>query len=143
MSLKSDLYAYLKSQSTITNLVGSGDNARIYPKVRPQGSALPAITFERASGGNQQNLEAAAGWADPVFDITAWAADDEGAEALAEVLRGEMQGFRGTWTSTTVHAVILEDQDDFYESRGDGNSLMVHAVSMDFRIQVTESVPTF
>ncbi|MER3407700.1 MAG: hypothetical protein C4292_02620 [Nitrososphaera sp.] len=44
ITVETELYNLLKSHPTLQSLVG----ARVYPLVLPQGTALPAITFQRA-----------------------------------------------------------------------------------------------
>lgn len=49
MSAESVAYTTLKAASAVTALVGSGNDARIYPDVVPQEFALPAVSFQRVA----------------------------------------------------------------------------------------------
>ena len=139
MSTRSDLKTYLESKSTITAVVST----RIFGVKRPQKiRTLPAITFERMNGGHDHTLSAAAGSAIPRFRIRCWAATYVAADALAEILRNVMQGYRGTMGSTTVQSVILDDEFDEYEESEDGSDQGVFGIAHDYLIRYVESVPT-
>ena len=75
--------AYLKTQSTVTDEVGSGANARIYTDRLPQGATLPAIVLhDSISGISYENLSTGDGIATRRVQVNCYAAtklsaDDE------------------------------------------------------------------
>lgn len=78
MTFAETLYDYLKNRVGVAALVGT----RIHPVKLPQGSTLPALTFQRISdvpeyshGGGMVR--------EPMFQVTAWAGTYLEAEALS------------------------------------------------------------
>ena len=139
MSIRTDLKTHLEAQTGITNLVST----RIFGIKRPQKNrTLPAITYERLSGGHDHTLSSAAGSAMPRFRIHCWATTYVGADTLAEAVRNEMQGFSGAMGSTTTHSVILEDESDEYEDPEDASDQGVYGIALDYLIRYVESLPT-
>lgn len=63
-------------------------------------------------------------------------------KAVAEAVRGEMQGFKGTWGSTTVSSVVLENEIDLHDEPDDGSDDGWHQVAIDYFVRYVESVPS-
>lgn len=135
--IRASLYAYLSSQTGITNLVGQ----RIYPVVRPQGVSGDAICFWRTSGGHDHNLTGSSGTAIPSFSIEVLSDSYTQAEIIAEAVREAMQGFSGTMGTTQVKTVILEDEKDAYDAPQDATDAPTFIIALLYRIRYTESKP--
>jgi hypothetical protein len=116
---------------------------RIFPCYLPQTATRPALTYSRVTGGSYHNLGSATGAAIPTFEIDAWADSYEAADVLAEAIRQEMQGFRGTMGSDAIKTVVLDDEEDAYEAPDDGSDNGVFRITLRYRIMYTESIPTF
>ncbi len=97
-----ELKTWMKTQASITSLVGSGVNARIYPDMPRQGAALPFITYVEVGGSSNEHHGGISGIAEAVFHIYAFGATRTAANDLAEAIRLAMQTFRGTMGSTAV-----------------------------------------
>lgn len=136
--IRSSLRTYLAAQSGISNIVGT----RIYPVALPQKATRPALTYSRVTGGHYHNLTSATGAAIPTFEIDCWADSYEGADVLAEAVRQEMQGLRGTWGSDAVKSVVLDDEEDSYSDPIDASDKGVYRITLRYRIMYTESIPT-
>ena len=91
MPLEEGIYSWLSASSTVSALVSD----RIYPATRPQGEALPAITFDRTNSDHPHHLTAAA---EIAMAIEGLAKHFGGLKALDGV---DMAVRRGT-----VHALI-------------------------------------
>lgn len=83
MSAESVAYSTLTGASSVTALVGSGANARIYPDVVPQEFCLPAISFQRVSTEPVNTIHASKLAERVTLDV--WCMDDQryDAETLA------------------------------------------------------------
>ncbi len=85
--------------------VGLGVGTRIYPDVRPQGSALPALTYQRVAerrndavnteGALTPPLVARRPLTDARIQINAFAADYGAAKTLGHTLRAALNGYVG------------------------------------------------
>ena len=141
MSLNTAIFSYLQDQAAITNLIG----ARLYPEVNPsQTRTLPYVTWEKTSNTHIHHTLAAAGLAMPRYEFTVWAATALSAEAIADALRGELDGFQHTAMgddSLDVRGITLETEDSGMVQLP--NKDWVFTVRLDFIIRHAESVPTF
>lgn len=118
--LSQDFRTYLLTKSTITDLVSGSGLARIHQNKVPEQSALPHICFFR----RQTLVERALNEQNPTptmanFDVECVSATQLGANALAEAVRAAIDGQRGTFGSTTVQGIFVEDHDDDYQRRND------------------------
>lgn len=102
----SELKDYLKTKSPITNLVGSGNNARIYKDRAKQGVDLPYIVYEVFRGSSAQHLQGITGIASNRIQVDAYAVNEEQSYQLAELIRlAPLQMYRGMMNETFVHDV--------------------------------------
>jgi hypothetical protein len=135
--IRTDLRQYLATN--LTSIVG----LHIYPVVLPQTAGLPAITYARITGGHDHNLKQATGAAIPTFELDCWGATYDQADQLAEAVRQKMQGFSGAMGSTLVTSVLLDDEVDAFEPNDDGSDTGLYRITLKYRIQYRESIPTF
>lgn len=118
--LESKLYTALSGSSKIT--VTSSISTRIYPLIVPQQSALPAITYARISGGQENNLSGYSSMENPRIQIDCWALTYKEVKTIAENVHTVLN------TTTTFSAVLISDM-DFYE-----DDVELYRESMDFKI---------
>lgn len=145
MSIKSALTTYLESKTAITDIVGSGENARIYPVRRPENTGLPCIVYRRMpkDDSHAQTIDKAGGTDAPVFRLTCYAEQYGDADALGEALRQVLQGFRGTMGTVTVNACVLKDQyDGDWDAPDDGGDEGVYQDVNDYLIRYSTTIPT-
>lgn len=144
MSLGTSIYGYLSGLAAITSLVGT----RIYPLVRPQGGALPAITYQVIGSthehvnGSTANTLRAAGLATYTVQVDSWASTYTAAQTIDETLRTKLQGYRGTMGSIVVTGVFKQSSQDLLEQSIEGKSPGDYRVSTDYSFMVKESIPT-
>jgi len=118
--LESKLYTALSGSSKIT--VTSSISTRIYPLIVPQQSALPAITYARISGGQENNLSGYSSIENPRIQIDCWAETYKEIKTIAENVHTVLN------TTTTFSAILISDM-DFYE-----DDVELYRESMDFKI---------
>jgi len=124
------LYAQLSGTSNVTNLVGT----RIYPVERPQGDALPAITYQQVSGPRVQLLNANSGAAYPLFQVNCYGEFYPDAKALGKVVRIALHQATGTIGGETVHSMLVRDSRDNYDPPVSAGESGIFWESFDVRI---------
>jgi hypothetical protein len=83
--------AVLKSDATVTGIVGSGANAKISPLIKSQGIDPPAVTLQRVSVVPQNNLRGNGGLDQVRVQLDAWATTYGGTRALASACRSALE----------------------------------------------------
>ena len=140
MTLEDAIYDRLAAITAVTDLVGS----RIYRHRRPQGSALPAISFGRVStqpvnhaGGTTDTTEAR-------IQIDCWSDDQSECRDLADAVRGDStaNGLNG-WTRTgggdpVISMVHLVTDIDLHENPTGGQDAIIWRINQDYLIWYTE-----
>lgn len=139
MSIGDDLLTYLKTQSTITDIVGSGSAARIRPLRLMQSDSLPAIRYVFPFGDSVEHLGGGSGLGKPHLQVDCYAASYGAANALAEAVRLVLQAFRGTMGSTFVNGVSLVNRLEQYEDAVDASDTGKHRVILEFEITHVET----
>lgn len=128
---------HLISDGNIAMLV----NSRIFPILRPQDSALPALVVSRQSGDHAHKITGSAGHASPVFHLDCYAASYQAADELAEAVRHAMQGFGGDMGTVAVKSVTLLDDFDGFDAPEDGSDKPAFVIFLRYRILHSESMP--
>lgn len=129
------LRALLAGDPGIAGLVGG----RIYPVERPQGSALPAITYHLVSSVPGHAMGGLTGLVDARVQIDAWAEPSttrssyDTAKRIGRAVRAALGGFRGTVGGTDIGGIFLEDEDDG-RADGAGDVARLHRNRTDIRI---------
>ncbi|MBI4800633.1 MAG: DUF3168 domain-containing protein [Desulfarculus sp.] len=112
----------LKQDAAVAALVAD----RVYPVKLPQGCVLPAITYQRVSGGQDSTLEGDSGLEFPRVQVSCWSKSYTQAHALAKAARGAMKSARA------FRATTINDMDHYEDETG------VYAVFVDFSIEHEE-----
>lgn len=107
----------LTKDPAISKLVAS----RVFPLIRPQGSALPAITYQRASGIRDHDMEGATGLVESRFLIGCYGKKRgrKSSYLIAKQVRDAVVakilpagGFRETVGSIEIQSIFLNNEDD-------------------------------
>ncbi len=126
----------LANDATVSALVGD----RISPWVQLQSQDLPAITYHQVSSDRVSSMDGSSGLAALRFQIDCWASTYAGVKALAEAVRLELEGYKGSPVSAVIHAVFLENDSDVAVSVEPGRQEpAIYRVSMDFVVWADES----
>ena len=106
MTLEEAIHTYLAAQTDVTDIVST----RLYQGKRPQGSDLPALTYEVTSDSDVDYQDGATGLSEAYVSFDCWAADPGGAKTLRDALRGVLHGKPcGTLGTVTVDAIRLQE----------------------------------
>jgi hypothetical protein len=132
MTIEEAFRAYLGGVASVTALVGSGANARIYPQAMPQNPTFPAVIYMVVSNPVKESHSGNSALAHPRFRINCWSQDYIQAKTLAREIRRALQGFKGIMGGA---GGVDVDGVDFEDGSGGGDlfddELQIHGVQMD------------
>lgn len=117
-ALEPKIVTLLSGNAGVSALVST----RIYPLILPQDSALPAITYQRVSGGHINSTTGFSDQENPRIQIDSMATTYAGAKTLAAAVFSAME------SATTYKAILIGDI-DIYEDEPE-----IYRVSMDFSV---------
>jgi len=126
--METDFRALLAADATVAGLVGS----RVYPTVRPQGAALPCITFQPISMSADYTLSDATGFEVARVQVDIYGATATSAYAARDAVQAAISGHQGTQGDTDFRGIFIDGLRAMHETDGAGGS--VHRVSIDFEI---------
>jgi hypothetical protein len=106
-----DLLTYLKTQSSVTSIVGSSTLARIYPDAVKQGASLPCVVYRKIGGGPTTGICGRLGISKDMFEVISIAATRAAADALDAAIYAVLQGGNKTMGSTAVTEVYVGESD--------------------------------
>ncbi len=113
-----------------------GNPARVYPMVFPQGSTLPAVTYQKISKDGETKYSSTTKMAHPRFQFDCWARGVDGVsqsypsvKAIAEQVRLALSGFIGTVSGVVIDAIRPAGEHELYDPQ-----TQIMRVSMDFQI---------
>jgi hypothetical protein len=88
--LTGDFVLYLRGASAVSALVGTGNNARIFPEAARQGAEAPYIVYTRAAGNREKILAGLDGCENLTLHVYAYADSQPQSIALAEAISDRM-----------------------------------------------------
>jgi hypothetical protein len=130
--LDESLIQLLLADAGVVALVGT----RIYSTQAPQGSALPALVFQRdtASRGSFQHMTGMTGLARATFTISALGVSLESTRNLTRAVRVALQYKR----SSSIRLAVCKGDDDLVEPQGGGEQLPIYRTDMSVEITFSE-----
>ena len=134
-----DIRTYLQTVSDVTDIIGT----RMFPRMLPQGEALPAIIFNVIGSRSVAHMGGAAGSARAMLQLDCYAETHLTANNLGETVRQALHGYIGTAGGRPVGSSLLENKREMYETPTDGSDLPAYRVMMEWEIWHEETVPSF
>ena len=135
---------YLKTKSAVTDIIGSGADARIEPGSLTQGVAVPAIAYRRISTTHYSTINGTvAGLASTRMEINAIADTQLAADQLGEAIRlcGILDIQRETVASVMIQGVFIDAGNRQYtEEPEPGDHQRRYVASQDYQIVFNEEV---
>jgi hypothetical protein len=129
--MKAGLVSLLTSEATITAICGT----RVYVTRAPQNAAFPHVIITQMSSDENPTLDGGSGQLRFVdYDIDCKAKSSVTAESLGNAVRTFLDDYSGTAGSSTIGAVIMNDESDDYEPPSDGSDVGVFIVTLDLTI---------
>lgn len=140
MTIETAFFSYTSTKASIIALVGT----RIYASVAPSAPTYPYITFQVISNNPEHYMQGASGITSVQLQVDAWAFLVSEQQAISEVLRNALDGFKGLMGTELldIRKCFLENRNTFEEPDKQGKNLPVHRASLDFTIWHVESLPT-
>ena len=134
-----DVRTYLLTKSDVTDIVST----RVRPDALTQEEALPAVAYQETDTTHEQHLTAAAGILHARLHLDCYADTRRGANSLAETIRTQLHGYRGSAGSATILACELVNRTKGYDPPPDGSDDGRYVTSLAFRITAEETAPSF
>lgn len=141
MSLLTDLRAHLVADSGFSAIT---TRVRLYRS--EQSDTEPRMVIHQISGDHKHHMTAATGKAIARIQLDCYGTSPVGAEALAEVVRQALDGFRGVMNSGVFISMChLDSERSSYTPPLEGGSPEggVDVVQIDYLIGWSVSIPTF
>lgn len=143
MSFQQALAAELKGNTSVSAIVST----QVYLQAARPGASLPYAVIVMGGGdGHQGHFTGVANLAELTGDIECWEEDPAQADALADAVRGAVNGFRatnGTLGSGSYTAncrrLSLRAPISLYEGPTDGSNDRKYLASIPFRAWVQET----
>ena len=132
--LRPALRAFLLADTAIAAVVA----VRIFPSVLPQGVSATSLVYHRVSGFGDHHMEGPSGYAVGRWQIAAWSESLDTAEALANLVKYRLDGYRGGMGSG---GQAVKVQGAFYESDNPpayDAARRLYSVGRDYMIHVAE-----
>lgn len=108
----------LQATASITTLVGSGDDARIYPLLLPQAPVFPAITYQVISGPRDYTQDGADRVVTWRVQANCYGNDYAEAKALRDAFDKDISGLYNRAFGSppvVVQGCFIDNERDFYE----------------------------
>lgn len=106
-----------KAVTAITDIVGTGTSAKIWPHAAVQGTPPPYVVFTRVDGRPIIRLAGTTGARLTVLHVYCYGVTAAQADTLANAVKTATEAMRGTYTGVYVNRVEVESIDDGYEQR--------------------------
>lgn len=105
MSLGAAIVTRLEAVSGVTDLVGTGDDARIYPVKLPQNVTLEAISYRIITDVQEHAMGSDVGVSHARLSVDCWGNDYDEAVALALATHAALSRFSGTSNGVAIQDI--------------------------------------
>ena len=139
MTVDEGLITYLLAQTPVTDEVST----RVYAGYAPQDAARPLIIVRIAGAQSGRHATAADGLLMAQMEVICQGLTYKTARDIAEGIRTETDGFRGSMSSVVVRFCSLEGIRDTSGDPRLGDEVGYPSVTVDLDIMRLISVPTF
>lgn len=124
--------ARLKGVAGVTALIGSGDNARIYPGHLPQGVTYPALMYENVSPTVDNDLDGN-GLGHDRLRVSAYSPSYSAAKSLETQVRLALHGFKHTTVGgVPIQSIAKVGGRDLLEPAVGKNDTPLHRIYGDY-----------
>jgi len=128
--------ARLTANTTLLGLVSS----RIYPDHAPQNATYPLIVQQCVGVTRDQSINSVpTGLSQARQQLTCWGATPASAKSVAELVRVQLDGYRGTSTNANIMGCSLEMEVGVMDLSADNEAARKYGRAMDFAIWFEES----
>lgn len=104
------LFTIIKADTPVTDIIGTGNDARIYPNVAPQDVIAPYITTTRATTSPTDEKDVVSRLDVPQVDFDIWSDDHEESLDLAKKVRTALERKEGTFAGHKIDSIKFVNQ---------------------------------
>jgi hypothetical protein len=137
MSAETAIIAALRAASGVTTLVGASTVARIYALFAPNNATLPYIVVQQISGNRDYTHDGLSGRVTSRWQITCVDDQASGVRSLANAVRAALPAAGGTYDSTVLQTIFLEDEGDIPVVEADSGT-PIYGKRLDYSIAFEE-----
>lgn len=119
--IKDDLNSFLKVDSGVSAIVSN----RIYPKLVPQNTNLPAVVHTVGGAGEVTDMAGSVMYVVTQFTIDCWATGYRSAAVLADALKTAMRVPTSYWWS----AELVGESDSYDEETNEDNVTLNYSIT--------------
>ena len=136
------LASYLATRTAVTAIVGTTNG--IFGDKAPQKKEPPFITYEQLGGDKFYHTRGASRLAEAAIQLTVRAKTYPKCDELFEVLRNELDGYRGTWGTTSIRGAFLsEPRNVSVPNANTGSDATQYALQGTLTVHYFRDPPTF
>lgn len=132
-TMPEDLVSFIAGSTAISTLVST----RVHYGQIPQSSAYPHIWCKTTTDNEELTMDGTGGLHEAFVDLECAAKTESEAQALADVVKPRMHGYKGTMGSSTAQGIFLSDKDDEYIPFSNQSDDGVHVIAYTARLWYT------
>lgn len=132
-TMPEDLLSYIAGSTSVTALVST----RIHYNQLPETSEYPHIWFKTTTDNEELTMDGTGGLHEAFVDMECAARSESQAQAIADVLKPRLHGYKGTMGSSTAQGIFVSDKDDEYIPFSNQSDEGVHVVAFTARLWYT------
>ncbi len=126
------IYQALSNNSTVTAIVGSGTNCRIYPLIQNQNYDIPAIIYSEISTTPNATKSGVSTMDESLMQLDIIATTRANAQTLASAVRSVLDYLQGTVSGITVSQCMFVQQRDSWNEFAKTEGLAV--IQVDYKL---------
>ena len=127
------LNGYLRADAALAALVGT----RIRPGWRPQGEAVPALTYAVDRLERRSVVAGKAGYNVASVQLVAWALTMAECVAVKDRLEDLLDGYAGAWSGLVITSCLQDDEHDGHIWPDDGMDAPFARVAVTYTVRHT------
>ena len=132
--IEASIRSILTADSDVSALVST----RVFPYLRQQGTAFPAIVYELEDTDPQQGLDGFQSLTRCELSVTNVAETYSGAKDLASKVRTALNGYTGTSEGVAIKSVVHDNDIGIVEDSRIGNSRGVSIIESSYIVWYSE-----
>lgn len=133
-TMPQDLRTFIIGSTSITSLIST----RCHYNKMPQSSQRPNIWFRVTSDTEPRTMDGVGGIHEAFVDIECAGLTEDSTQAVADVLKPRLDGYKGTMGNVTANGAFLSDKDDDYVPFSNENDPEgVHVISFGLHLWYT------
>ena len=132
--IEASIRSILTADSDVSALVST----RVFPYMRQQGTAFPAIVYELEDTEPQQGLDGFQSLTRCELSVTNVAETYSGAKDLASKVRTALNGYTGTSEGVAIKSVVHDNDIGIVEDSRVGNSRGVSIIESSYIVWYSE-----